>query len=284
MGETMKVIAGPSSQVLGVRLSRELSCPLVEMEYRRFPDGEQYCRIKNGVPDHAVLVQGTPTDGDFTSLLFLLDALDGADRIDLVVPYFGYSRQDRRFLDGEPISARAIARCLNADRTILVNTHATGISEHFPGEVNVLDAAPLLAEHVRDWGKDVILLAPDKGAFNMVKGAAEHAGLDFDHLEKTRLSGDDVTIAPRNLAVKGRDVVILDDMISTGGSIATAAEMILEQGANNVHAIAVHGVLAGAAVLRMAAAGVDMLAFTDTLECAHSKVSVAPLIAGALKP
>jgi len=279
----VNVIAGPSSQVLGVRLSRELGCPLARMDYRRFPDGEQYCRIEDGVGDHAIIVQSTPTDADITALLLILDACESSDRIDLVIPYFGYSRQDRMFLDGEPVSARALARCLPADRTILVNVHAPEVAKYFPGEVSVLDAAPLLAEHVRDWGEDVLLMAPDMGAFDMVKNAASQSGLEFDHLKKTRLSGEEVTIAPRQLDVKGRDVVILDDIISTGGSIATASSMILDQGANSVNAVAVHGVLAGAALLRMASAGVGRLCFTDTLGCVYGDVSVAPLIARAFE-
>ena len=118
----------------------------------------------------------------------------------------------------------------------------------------------------------------------MVANAAKQAGLEYDHLEKTRVSGEEVTMVPKRLAVKGREVVILDDIISTGGSIATAASMVLAQGASGVHAVGVHAVLAGPAVLRMVAAGVGRICFTDTLECVHSEVSVAPLVAQALKP
>ena len=158
-------------------------------------------------------------------------------QISLVIPYYGYARQDKQFKPGEPITARAIACALNPFlgekcRVYCVNIHARSVLSHFQCPAENLDATPLLADRIREMGlQKPVIISPDKGAVAMAKTAADHLGAEFDHLEKTRLSGTEVTMAPKEIDAKGRDIVIFDDMIATGGTMATAITMLRRQGA-----------------------------------------------------
>ena len=209
--------------------------------------------------------------------------------IKLVIPYFGYARQDKIFQPGEPMTARAVATALNPflkeGSVFLINIHAPSIMIHFHCPAESLDATPLLAERIADMGlHDPVVISPDKGAMNMARTAARALGSDCDFLQKTRLSGTEVSMAPQEVAVAGRDVVIFDDMIATGGTMATAITMLRRQGAKRVYLAAVHPVLTGSAVLRLYRSGVEGVLATDTLDKAVSTVSVAPLIAKAIRP
>ena len=156
--------------------------------------------------------------------------------------------------------------------------------EHFPGSAQNLDAAKLLGEHIAGFGlENPILIAPDEGAEGLVKKVSSGLGFDYDHLQKTRLSGDTVIIKTKNLDVTGRHVVLVDDMIATGGTMAESIKMLKDQGAVDVYLVCVHPVLARNAALRLFNAGVKDIIATDTLEKAESRLSVAPLIADALK-
>jgi len=128
-----------------------------------------------------------------------------------------------------------------------------------------------------------VILAPDKGAKELAASAAKEMGIEYDHLEKKRISGDTVEVSPKNLDARGRDVVILDDIISTGGTMAEAVRMLREQGALDVYVACIHPVLAGSAVNKLYHSGVKDLIATDTIERAVSRVTVAPMLAQALK-
>ena len=229
------------------------------------------------------LIQSTPTDSDLVALLQLIDACEGAAEINVVVPYMGYARQDKKFKPGEPISSRAIARCINADRVFTINIHEKSVLEHFPCPARNLDAANLLGTYIAGFGlENPMLIAPDEGAQGLVKNVSSGHGFDHDHLQKTRLSGDTVVIQTKNLDVTGRHVVLVDDMIATGGTMAESIRMLKAQGAVDVHLACVHPVLTRNATLRLFNAGVKDIIATDTLEKAESRLSVAPLIAEAL--
>jgi ribose-phosphate pyrophosphokinase len=170
-----------------------------------------------------------------------------AGRIDVVIPYFGYARQDRRFKQGESVSARALARAITADRVFTINVHNRGVLQH----------------------------------------------ADFDYIEKTRLSGDDVAIKTKKLDVAGKDVVILDDIISTGGTIVKTSDLLRENGADRVYVACIHPVLARNAATRIFSAGIEGIMATDTLDRegimatdtldrSVSVISVAQLIADAI--
>jgi len=281
------IIGGPASQLLAGRVAAALNDTLALCDYCTFPDGESYARVLTALDGDVAIIQSTSTNQDLVYLLQLLDICQGR-RVSLVIPYFGYARQDKVFKPGEPMTARAVATALNPflenGRVFLVNVHASSIMSHFQCQAKNLDATTLLAEKIRSLGlKDALAISPDKGAVAMAKMAAMHLGVPYDYLQKTRLSGTQVSITPKEVEVADRDVVIFDDMIATGGTMAEAVSLLRQQGARRVYLAAVHAVLAGSAVLKLYHAGVEAVLATDTLDKGVSTVSVAPLIAEALR-
>jgi ribose-phosphate pyrophosphokinase len=282
------IIGGPASQLLAGRVATILKDELALCEYKTFPDGESYTQVVSDLGNEVTIIQSTPTDRDILHLLQLLDICHGK-KISLVMPYFGYARQDKVFKSGEPITARAVAFAINSfldstSRVYVVNIHARTVLSHFCPEATNLDATPLLADRIREMGlSKPVIISPDKGAVAMAQAAASCLGAEFDHLEKTRLSGTEVSMAPKEIDAKGRDIVIVDDMIATGGTMATAISMLKKQGAKRVFLASVHPVLTGNAVIKLCRSGVEAVLATDTLEKSVSTVSVAPLIAGALR-
>lgn len=279
----MRIISTERSQVLAARIAEKLGVPLVETKFTRFPDGEMYLRC--GDLDDETLIVSSIVDNDM--LVQTLLAIDAADRSrnTLVVPYLGYSRQDKRFVQGEPISARAVARALSTgiDRAFVVDVHDPGVLDYFGVPADDITIAPAIGGYIGDLHlKDPLILAPDEGAIEFASGVAAVGGWDCDHLEKTRLSGEEVRIAPRTIDAAGREVVIVDDIISTGGTLATAACMLGEQGAASIHAACVHGVLSSGAYTRLRAAGVSSVVSSDTYENASSFISAANAIATAI--
>jgi ribose-phosphate pyrophosphokinase len=281
----LKIVGGPASQLLASRTARALGTEPVLCEFNRFPDGELYLRVADEIKNESVtIIQSTPTDSDLVSLLQLIDACNEAKELNVVIPYMGYARQDKKFKPGEPISARAVAHCVKADRIFTINIHEKSVLDHFSGIAQNLDAAKLLGFHIAGLGlENPILIAPDEGALGLVTRVSSGLSFEYDHLQKTRLSGDTVTIKTKNLDVTGRHVVLVDDMIATGGTMAESIKMLKSQGAVDVYLVCVHPVLARNAVLRLFHAGVKEIMATDTLEKVESRLSVAPLIADALK-
>ncbi len=284
------IIGGPASQLLAGRVAAISGDELALCDYKAFPDGEAYTQVISnlGEDEDVVIIQSTPTDRDIIHLLQLLDVCRDRE-ISLVIPYYGYARQDKIFKPGEPMAARAVATALNPflekrGRICLINIHAGTILSHFRCPSMNLDATPILADKVKSLClNDPVVISPDKGAMAMAATAAACLGTQCDYLEKTRHSGTEVSMAPKDLDVSGRDVVIFDDMIATGGTMATAITMLKKQGAGRVYLAAVHPVLTGTAVLKLCRSGVEAVLATDTLDRAVSAVSVAPLIADALK-
>ncbi|WP_332449876.1 ribose-phosphate diphosphokinase [Methanoculleus sp.] len=280
----MRVISTERSQVLAARVAEKLGIPLVETRFTRFPDGEMYLRC--GELDDETLIVSSIVDNDmFVQTLLAIDAADRS-RNTLVVPYLGYSRQDRRFFPGEPISARAIARALSVgiERVFVVNVHDPVDLGFFTVPAQDVTIAPAIGGYIGDLHlKNPLVLAPDEGAIDFASDVAAVGGWDCDHLEKTRLSGEEVRIAPKTIDAAGRDAVIVDDIISTGGTLATAACMLREQGAASIHAACVHGVLTSGAYTRLRAAGVSSVVSSDTYENASSFISAANAIVTAIK-
>ena len=278
----MHVIAGPSSPVLAERIANDLGVNLAKVVYKRFPDGELYVKLDDAV-DRAVIVQSIRSSDDIVYLMLLFDAL-GLDRekVTAVVPYMGYARQDRAFNEGEAVSIRAIAEFLetHADRVISVNLHSREAASHFKNLVEI-DAMPIIGEHYR--GKNVVMISPDEGSLERVKVAAGMAGCEYDYLEKVRIDAETVEIQPKNVDVEGRKVVIVDDIISTGGTIAKAAETMKANGAKSVEAACVHAVLAANALNKLYSHGVRKVVATDTVEQPVSVLSVSKAIAEKLR-
>lgn len=279
----MKVLAGSSSRRTGKELAAILKADYVEAETKVFPDGEVYVRVPKSLRGEEVaIVQTTYPAPALTELLFLQEAAhdQGASHITTIVPYYAYSRQDRIFEEGEIVSAKAIAELieLKADRFITVDPHKEHILGFFGIEAHGVSAVPLLAKHLERMGVDTVL-APDKGALDRAQFAAKCLDAQFDYMEKTRISGTEVMMKAKSLDVRGKTVAIIDDIISTGGTIATASAELKRQGAVRVIAACTHGLFLNNALPRLHANGCDQVISTDSIMNEVSSVSCAPVIA-----
>ncbi len=284
------IIGGSASQKLAAKIAKELKCPLIPIETKRFPDGERYIRIKGKVDEEVIVVQSTgyPQDENLMELFLILKNLKsmGVKKIKVVIPYFGYGRQERRFKSGEAVSAVIVADLLEAagaDEIFCINLHEENIKEFFHIPVHNLSAMKPIADYIKKTINNPVIVAPDKGAFGFAKEIAEILGCEYDYLEKTRLSPEVVETKPKNLDVNGKEAVIIDDIISTGGTIVNAAKILKEHGATKVIVSCVHPVLVEDALLKIFAANVDDVIATDTLRSDVSLISVAQLVANAIK-
>jgi ribose-phosphate pyrophosphokinase len=279
----MRVIAGRASGMLASRVAEAFGCDLALTEFLFFPDGELYTRIVDDIASEEVLiVQSTVTDTDFICLLQLIDACEVADSISVVIPYFGYARQDKRFKAGEGITARALARTIEADRVFTINIHNPGVMKYFTSSAHDLDAAVVIGDYIDGLNlTNPLVIAPDGGAKELAASVASGGKLDWDWLRKKRISDDTVVIEDRDLAVADRDVIIVDDIISSGGTIVEAANLLKQNGAGNIYAGCVHGVFVRNALLKLKKAKISLFS-TDTVESITSSVSVAGLIRDAL--
>ncbi|HJJ28875.1 MAG TPA: ribose-phosphate diphosphokinase [Methanocorpusculum sp.] len=280
----MKVVYTEKSQVLAARTAQALGCKVAEVKYTTFPDGEQYVRIMD-MEDDMVIVGSTVDAASAMQVMLLLDACEGRD-VTLVLPYMGYARQDKKFNDGEPISARAMAKALSegATRVFTVNIHDKSVLNHFRCPAVDLTLAPEIGRYIAAKKlANTLILSPDVGAWEFAKAVAEPYGLACDHMDKTRHSGSEVTMAPKHLDAAGRDCVIVDDIIATGGSVALAASRLMEQGAASVSVAGVHGVFASGGYVKLTGAGLADVACSDTIERASSKFSASRIIADAVR-
>jgi len=285
----VKVVGGSASLPLARALATELHSDFVDVAQERhpggFPDGERYVRLLGPVAgDHAVLVQTTWPDLMIVELFLLADAIRdaGARRLTVVVPYFGYGRQDKRFLEGEAVSAKTLAKhiALDADEMLTMAIHNPDILHMFPIPAREVSGMPALGRYIKGSDADLVL-APDGNAIRFAREAAKVSGRPYDHLEKERIDSYTVKIAPKKLDVRGKSVAIVDDVISTGGTTATAAKELRAQGARRVSALCVHGLFVGKAAENLTAC--DEVVATDTVNSAYTKVSVAPEFAAAIR-
>ncbi len=279
----MKIIAGSSSPMLAKNLSEKLGIPVADVTIKRFPDGECYVRINEKL-DEAIIVQNTYPDKNIIELFLLQDAAinAGAGKITVVIPYYGYGRQDRVFEEGEAVSSEKMARLIeqDAEKVILVNPHKAYITNFFSIDAKICDGMPSLADYFT--GKVDAVIAPDKGALEMAKKASGIIKCDYNYFEKTRISGSEVKMEIKDMEVRGKKLLVLDDIISTGGTMAKAVEMLKKQGAEEVHAACVHGLFINNADERIMNAGCSHIVSTDTIESSYSKTSVAEEVAKLL--
>ena len=289
----MKIILGPSSRELGEKIAELSGFGKVPVVSRVFPDGESYVRLENSVRDaHVAIVQTTskPQDSNLMQLAFMANAAkrNGAKKITAIVPYLAYARQDKIFLEGENVSIETVAAMLKAagiDQLITVNIHAETALANFPFPAKTLTAIPLLAEYfVKRGFKKAFALAPDKGAMYIAHQAQQIFVGEAGSLEKHRdRHTGQTTQTAAHLKVKGKIVIIFDDIISTGGTIVGAAKILREQGAKRIYAACVHGLLVGDAENRILDAGVEEIVATDSIPGKNSKVTLAPLLSEALR-
>lgn len=286
------VVPGPSSTDLGLKVAKLLRVRAVNVAHRRFPDGESYIRLEGDLTgEEAVIVQTTspPQDSHLMQLLLMADVAKdlGAERVVAVVPYLAYARQDKRFLKGEAISVQTVAKFLataGVDELITVNVHDEEALRKFGFPARSVSCMSLLAEHLKVKGfEGAFALAPDEGASKLALEASRVLGGEYGWLgkERDRYTGE-VTTERKKLDVEGRDVVVFDDIISTGGTTANAVKILKEQGARRIFAACAHPLMVGDAEGRILRSGAEGIVGTDCVPGRFSVVSVAPLIAKVL--
>ena len=188
------------------------------------------------------------------------------------------------FKKGEAISAKALAELigLNSDRVITVDPHKEYILDFFKTDAYSCTAVPSIAKYLKKKNLDMVL-APDKGALNRAKRASEIINCDFDYMEKTRIDGETVEIKPKNLDVENKNVGIIDDIISTGGTMAKSIKELRKQKAKKIFVSCTHGLFADQAIKKLNSAGCDEIISTDTIQNNYSKVEIAPAISEYIK-
>ncbi|HDJ25835.1 MAG TPA: ribose-phosphate diphosphokinase [Candidatus Bathyarchaeota archaeon] len=290
----MKVVPGPASKELGLRVAELLGAEAVQVGYKLFPDGESYVRFDGSVEGETVaIIQSTypPQDKHLLELCLLSDAAKdlGAKRVVAVVPYMAYARQDKRFMDGEAISIRTVGKLLRAagvDKLVTVDIHSNEALRALGLEAVNLSAIPLLARYMAEEKglAGAFALAPDRGALDKAEEANKVLGGGFGwlHKERSLLTGE-VRVEEKMLDVSGRTVIIFDDMISTGGTVIAATKLLKKQGAARVYAACSHPLLVGDALKRILASGCDGVVGTDSVPSSVSVVSIAGLLARELR-
>ena len=291
----MRIVGGPSSVQLARKLSESLNMPLANTKTKRFPDGEFYFKFEGKVGGEDLLIVQSlypPQDAHLVEFLLIVHTAKdlGAKSIRAFVPYLAYSRQDERYLEGEGVSAAMVAQlCEDLGVKVLytIDVHNGNVLKRYRIPVLNLTAAGELAKYFTSKSlKNPFVVSPDdeEMAIERAEYAARTISADYDYFEKTRdhYTGEIETFS-KQLDVLGRDVIILDDIISTGNTAANAARMLKEQGARKIFAGVSHALLRGDALKTLKEAGVEEIAGTDSVVNEFAKVSVAPVLAEALR-
>lgn len=296
-------MSGSASQKLAANVAKELDDVFIRVETKKFPDGEKYLRVHGEVDDEVTIIQSTgyPQDETLIELLFLIKNLKdlGAKKVKVVVPFMGYARQERRFNDGEAISAKIVAELIElagADEFASINLHEDCVRKFFNIPAYNLSAMPAIAEYLKEFTTDPIIIAPDKGALGFAEEISEILECNCTYLKKVRLGPDKVETTIADIdesdddsskvqisSVKGKQAIIIDDIIATGGTIVNAINILKEHGAVSVNVCCVHPTLVNDAVSKIYAAGATDLAGTDTLKSEVSSISLAKILANHLK-
>ncbi len=295
----LSLFAGTANPQLATGTAAALGIPLGERLIEHFPDGELHVEINESVRGHDVfLFQPTsaPIEEHLVELLLLADACQraGAGRQMAIIPYFGYARQDRRMNGRQPVAVHVIAQLIGTsaiERLVAVDLHSAAIEGVLPMPLEHLSAVSMLAEAVRGvTGPDHVVVAPDLGATKLAEQYATLLDLPVAIVHKIRLSGDEVSVRRITGEVRDRAPIIVDDMISTGGTVAAAAAAAIQAGAKtDVTVVATHGLLVGPAVERLNQLPLRRLVVSDSvaqpkdLPFPSQVVSLAPLLATAIK-
>lgn len=288
----ISVIAGPASPDLAEKVAKRLGAQLVSAELRVFSDGESKIKIGRA-GKNCVIVQSThpPIDTHLMQALMMArKCADGEARdVCAVIPYLAYARQDRAFLEGEVVSIALVAKLLEAAgvrHVITVDIHSQLAMSHFASVQNV-SSIPLLADYAASKLKlrRPIVVSPDAGGAERAKEFARRLKTDAVALKKSRdRTTGEVTVDEKlDADVSGRDAVLVDDMISSGGSIVKAAEMLRKKDAGKVYAICAHALLIGDAAQKIKAAGVQDVIATNSVPGEYAKVDLSPAIVDAVK-
>ncbi|AEA47534.1 ribose-phosphate diphosphokinase [Archaeoglobus veneficus] len=277
----------PGSQgLMAVKLSRLTGFRLGYAQLEKLPSGEKYVRISGEVRGDVVIVNSLAHNPDemLMESLFLAETLKeyGAERVFAVFPYFPYSRE--RVIRGEAFPIRIIARIFSCiDRMYVVDFHLERMVDEFPFEVVNLTAMEELAEYARNFDvSDPVVIGPDEEAVRWASIVAEKLGADYRYMRKIRVDAENVIIESAPADVEGRDVIIVDDMISTGATVVQAIKVLKRAGCGKIYVMCTHPVLTSDALRRILENGAEEVVGTDTVPSPISYVSVAPLLSRAL--
>jgi ribose-phosphate pyrophosphokinase len=298
MDGRLQVFAGQSNRPLAEAIMQTLGTPLGRATIGTFKNGETHVHLEENVRGSDVFViqsMQAPVNQNLMELLIIIDALrrSSAARITAVIPYYAYARQEKKTIGREPISAKLVANLLvtaGAQRILTIDLHAPAIEGFFDIPVDHLRAAPLLADYFRSQElANLVVVSPDAGGVARAEDFRIRAGGDLAIIAKKRPQADRPEVIEMVGDVAGKTAVIVDDMISTGGTLIEATELLLQRGAAEVYACAVHALFADGAIQRMASSGLRCAIVTDTVpvpEChrggAIEVLSVAPLLAEAI--
>ncbi len=286
------VVTGPGSIDLADKIARRLGADLAVASLRIFSDGESSIKLGT-VGKNCIIIQSTnpPTDTHLIQLLMMAKKCtdDGAQDICAVIPYLGYARQDRAFLDGEVVSISLVAKLFESvglKHIITVDIHSELAMSYF-GSIQNISSVPLLADYASKMRlHDPIAVSPDAGGTNRAKEFARH--LDIDDVlvlkkSRHRVTGD-VTVEERlDIDISKRDAIVIDDIISSGGSIIKAAEVLHKKGVGKIYAMCAHALLINDAAQKIKSAGVEDIVSTNSVPSQYSKVDLSPELALALK-
>lgn len=298
-GKNLKVLTGNSNPKLAEKICEVLGTDLVAAEVNSFNDGEIGVEIHQSVRgDHVFVIQPTcpPVNDNLMELLLLIDALKRASvrEITAVVPYYGYARQDRKAKPRDPITAKLVSNLISeagADRMLAIDLHARQIQGFFDIPVDNLVGAPILADYFKEKGlDDMIIVAPDIGGVKRARDFAEKLNTSIAIIDKRRPKANVSEVMNIIGDVKDKNVILVDDMIDTAGTITNAAQALKDKGAKDIYATCSHPLFSGPAIERLEGSPISELVVTDTIALPEEKqlekltvLSVAPLVAEAIE-
>lgn len=294
----MLMLAGTANRPLAEEIAEHMGLPLGDVTIQRFADGEIFVRIDQNARGRDVyIIQPTPPPADnLMELLLLVDAAKRASaaRVTVVMPYFGYARQDRKDQPRVAIGAKLVANLVEAagaDRVLGIDFHTHQIQGFFDVPVDHLYAAPVLTRYFRQKAlKDIVVVAPDVGAAKMARGFARRLDGSFAIIDKRRPAPNVAEVLTVVGDVEGRTCLIVDDMIDTAGTIQSVVQILCDRGAKEIYVAATHALLSGPAISRLQESPVVEVAVTNTLAVPDDKrfpkltiLSVAELLAAAIR-
>lgn len=294
----MKIISGTAHPKLASDIAKVLGLPLCNAKVNTFPDGESFVQIEESIRGTDVfVVQPTcpPTNHNLMELLVMVDAIRraSASRITAVMPFYGYARQDRKDKPRVPITSKLVANLLTAagvDRVLTMDLHAAQIQGFFEIPVDHLYSVPVLIKHLKNTYvkdmKNLVVVSPDIGGVKNAKSYANILGTELAIVAKQRISATEVNAHAVIGDVQGKDVLMVDDMTESGGTLCAAAEVLKQHGAARIFAAVSHGVLNEKARTRLASSPIERLLTSDSVPMAYGEqvdtVSIAPLLAQAI--
>ncbi len=272
----MKLLTGNSNKSLSQKISKHLKTKLVHSSIRRFADGEIYIEINENIRGNSIFIIqsiSSPANDNLMELLLCIDALkrSSAKNITAVIPYFGYSRQDRKVVPRTSISAKLVSNLITmagADRIVTVDLHAGQIQGFFDIPVDNLFSTPIFAKHIKRKikNKNLICVAPDVGGVERARALGRKLDVGLAIIDKRRPAPGKSQVMNVIGNVNGKTCIIIDDIIDSGGTIVNAAQALKKRGAKEVHVYVTHGVLSGEAVNKIKKSKIKNLVVTDTID------------------